>query len=266
MNETGNELPGKDEVKDEGKKGLVVDRLALYLIFIGIVVLLDLALGRPILSRIMPAPTSSPTPTPTLSPTSTSSPTSTPTPRPVIIEHIRAASELVTVHYTVQKVVESFRENQMWTSRIETLLGVSGQRVLLVAYGEVRAGLDLSQIEEGDVIVDGEQVAVVLPMAEILSSKLDNEKTYVYDYEKGIFSPDDPGLFDEVRQIAEKEIVEAALEDGILDKAQTNAQAYLILLLHSLGFGEVRFMVATPTPTSTPTATSTPAVEKTPAP
>ncbi len=266
MKATSDELPGEDKGKNEGRKSLAVDRLVLYLILFGLLILLILALrgaltlDLTVLSQATPTPTSSPTPTPTLTPTTT------PTPRPLVIERIRAVSELVTVHYTVQKVVEGSRENPAWTGRVEKLLGISGQRVLLVAYGEVRAGLDLSQMEEDDIIIDGDQAVVVLPMAEILSSKLDNEKTYIYDYEKGIFTPEDPGLFDEVRQIAEKEIVEAALEDGILDKAQTNAQAYLLLLIHSLGFREVRFMVATPTPTLTPIALPTPTVEKTPIP
>lgn len=262
-NETGHELRS-DELhdKDEGKKSSTGNRLVSCLALFGGLVLLSLALvgamtlGRTVLSQTMATPTSSPTCTPT----------PVPILRPAVIERIRAVSELVTVRYTVQKVVEGFRENQAWTSRVETLFGVSGQRVLLVAYGEVVAGLDLSRIGEDDIIIDGDQVVIILPVAEILSGKLDNEKTYVYDYEKGIFTPDDPGLFDEVRQMAEKEIVEAALEDGILDKAQTNAQAYLLLLLHSLGFREVKFMIATPTPTSTPTSTATPTVEKTPMP
>jgi hypothetical protein len=40
---------------------------------------------------------------------------------------------------------------------------------------------------------------------------------------------------------AEKEILEAALSDGILKQAQVNAEAYLFRLLGSLGFSNVRF-------------------------
>jgi hypothetical protein len=43
---------------------------------------------------------------------------------------------------------------------------------------------------------------------------------------------------------AEKEILEAALSDGILEQAQVNAEAYLFRLLGSLGFSNVRFSSA----------------------
>jgi hypothetical protein len=43
----------------------------------------------------------------------------------------------------------------------------------------------------------------------------------------------------EARQAAEEEILKAALEDGILDMAQANAESYIRHLILTLGFKEV---------------------------
>ena len=58
-----------------------------------------------------------------------------------------------------------------------------------------------------------------------------------------------------MRARAEEELVRRAMEDGILTQAEANAKAYLLLLLHSLGFTEVEFQpkimpqpIVTPTP------------------
>jgi hypothetical protein len=41
---------------------------------------------------------------------------------------------------------------------------------------------------------------------------------------------------------AEEEIVHAALEDGILEQAQINAENYLYRMMRSLGFPDVIFV------------------------
>jgi len=52
---------------------------------------------------------------------------------------------------------------------------------------------------------------------------------------------------------AEKEILNAAVEDGILDFAQENAETYVTRLILSLGFEKVEFTEVSPAdPTSTP--------------
>ena len=66
-----------------------------------------------------------------------------------------------------------------------------------------------------------------LPPAEIFIATLDNEKSYVYDRETGILAKPDVNLETLVRQRAEEEIRNAAINDGILEQAQVNAEAYL---------------------------------------
>ena len=84
-------------------------------------------------------------------------------------------------------------------------------------------------------------MTIKLPKSEVLQSKLDNDKTYVYDRQTGLFSKPDPNLESQIRQAAEEEIVKAATEDGILVKARENAQQTLRTLLKGLGYENVQF-------------------------
>ena len=158
------------------------------------------------------------------------------TSRPVIIEQIRALSKLETVHYEMQKVISGSS-----TGPLPDFL--TGDKILLVAQGEVVAGIDLGKLESGDITVEGNIVTVRLPDAEVLYSKLDNDETYVYERETNIFRKlaPDPNLETQVRQAAEKEILQSAIEDGILTKAQTNAEQVIRTLITGLGYEEIIF-------------------------
>ena len=118
-----------------------------------------------------------------------------------------------------------------------------------MAHGEVIAGVDLARLGPNDVLVNGEgRVTIVVPAAEIFVTRLDNEKSYVYERATGLFTKGDINLESQARQVAEDEIRNGALEDGILNTAQTNANAVLERLLRSLGFTDVVIVVATPVP------------------
>ena len=156
---------------------------------------------------------------------------------PVVVEGVRELDQLATVQVTESILVtrESGAENAL-----ERLF--SGEKVLLVATGDVEAGVDLSEIGEDDVRVEDETVTIRLPEPEVLSSSLDEENTRVYDrdYSPLNLRPDDD-LVEEARAEAEERIEAAARENGILGTAETNAEDSVRALVVALGFREVRF-------------------------
>jgi hypothetical protein len=195
-------------------------------------------------------PTVTPTPTPTFTSTPTSTPTPTPTPATLILR-VRALSRLETIRYSMETIIEGGSDPGGFLS----FLGIGREKLVLIARGQVMAGVDFGRMEPDDIVVNGQKVTLYLPPAEILVSKLDNERTGVYEYEKGLFTRRDVQLESELRARAEEELVRRAMEDGILTQAETNAKAYLLLLLHSLGFTEVEFqpkIVPQPMVTATP--------------
>ncbi|MDQ5824633.1 MAG: DUF4230 domain-containing protein [Chloroflexota bacterium] len=161
-------------------------------------------------------------------------PTVTINTQPAVISQIRGLSRLETVNYQLEKVVTGKSSGPL-----PDLL--TSDKILMVAHGEVVAGIDLSRLKPEDVTVLSDTVTITMPKAEVLYTRLDNDKTYVYDRQTGIFSKPDPNLESEMRRVAEKEILDAALEDGILDKATENARTVLRTLVTGLGYKDVRF-------------------------
>lgn len=152
---------------------------------------------------------------------------------PAVVEKIRQLSRLETVDYSIDKIVEGSRQNPYLPNFLV------GDKLLLVAHGDVVAGVDLSQLQAADVAVDGSHVKVRLPQAQVLSTRLDNAHTRVYSRITGLLVEADPNLESEVRLAAEDQFTQAALADGVLEKARQNAQASVSALLRGLGFQSV---------------------------
>jgi post-segregation antitoxin (ccd killing protein) len=155
---------------------------------------------------------------------------------PVVVEGVRELDQLATVRWR-ESIVVTRASGGDFLDRL-----FSGEEVLLVASGNVDAGVDLSEIGEDDVRVRGETVTFDLPEPEVLSASLDEEKTRVYDrdYSPLNVRPDDD-LVEEARARAEERIEEAARENGILQTAETNAEDSIRAFVQTLGFREVRF-------------------------
>ena len=117
---------------------------------------------------------------------------------------------------------------------------LTGEKIVLVATGGVKAGVDLVALGEDDVEIDGEKVTTRLPEPEMFSSSLDEEKTAVYNRDQGTLRlrPDDE-LVGEARREAEITTVQ---ENGILDYANSNAEASIRAFVATLGFDEVEFV------------------------
>lgn len=160
-------------------------------------------------------------------------PTPTIVPDPVtIVREVRGLSRLETAAYTIEKIITA-------ESQQGPLAFLLGDRLILVAHGQVIAGIDLGKLEERDITVrDDGSVDIVLPKAEVFVTALSNEQSYVYDRDTGVMGMK-ADLETEARRVAEEEILDAALEDGILDMAQKNAETYVRHLVLALGFENV---------------------------
>ena len=62
----------------------------------------------------------------------------------------------------------------------------------------------------------------------------------------GLLTKGDVNLETSARRLAEDAVAESALEDGILEQAGKNAEAYFSLLFRDLGYPEVIFVDKTP--------------------
>jgi hypothetical protein len=156
--------------------------------------------------------------------------------QPTVVRQIQQLQRLETVDYTMDKIISGERDNPYLPKFLV------GDRLLLVVHGEVVAGVDLGKVQPGDVSVNARSISLRLPAAEVFSTRIDNAKTRVYSRDTGLFSTPDPNLESEVRQEAERQLQQAALQDGILKTAQQNAHNTLGSMLKGFGFDQVQIL------------------------
>jgi len=151
------------------------------------------------------------------------------------INEIRALARLETIQYSIEKVITGETGGG-------TFQALFGDKILFVGHGTVIAGIDMEKLQPEHMRFENGVLTVRLPPAEIFIATLDNEKSYVYDRETGILAKPDVNLETLVRQRAEEEIRAAAIEDGILEQAQVNAEAYLFKFFAALGYPNTIFI------------------------
>ncbi len=163
-------------------------------------------------------------------------PTPTIIPDPVTyINEVRALARLETIQYSIEKVITGETGGG-------TFQALFGDKILFVGHGTVIAGIDMEKLQPEHMRFENGVLTVRLPPTEIFIATLDNEKSYVYDRETGILAKPDVNLETLVRQRAEEEIRAAAIEDGILEQAQVNAEAYLFKFFAALGYPNTIFV------------------------
>jgi Protein of unknown function (DUF4230) len=153
--------------------------------------------------------------------------------QPTVVRQIQQLQKLETVSYTMDKIIGGARDNPYLPKFL------AGDRILLVVHGEVVAGVNLANIKNTDVSVQGHNISLHLPPAEVFSTRIDNAKSRVYSRDTGLFSSPDPNLESEVREEAERQLQQSAVVDGILKSADQNARNTVTGMLTGLGFTQV---------------------------
>lgn len=165
----------------------------------------------------------------------------------LIIKEVRGVSELTTAVFTMEAVVP--------TSRNRTLAGfaVGTTKLLYIARGEVRAGIDLSQITATDILVADNGIQVRLPSPRLIDSKIDVSRSQIYDYDRGFLNLG-PDVAPELLTMAEREALEkvtaAACNANLLQQANDRAELVVTRLLSLSGYQNVTVQTQLPEPTA----------------
>jgi hypothetical protein len=153
----------------------------------------------------------------------------------VVLKQVQTLSQLVTIKYVMEKVevLEDPPQN-FWRQFLP-----DNTRVILVAHGIVKAGVDLQQLKPENVRVSGKKVVIALPRAQITDAYLDEKQTQVIEHNPGFLRTFNKDLEQSTRQNALDDIRRAAREAGILKEADERARAQLANLMTQLGFEQV---------------------------
>lgn len=159
--------------------------------------------------------------------------------RPPTLQQVKALADLTTVQTLLSTIVEADQ------ARVGNVVY---ERLILLACGRVKAGVDLSKMTDADITVsaDGKTARVRLPKAQLLDTYLIDDPaqpctTKVYDRTNLILLPASKDLEGVARDKAVKAITETAVQAGILAEADKNARAAIERVLMNSGFDKVEF-------------------------
>ena len=147
-----------------------------------------------------------------------------------VVHEVQSLSDLVTVKYVMDKVV--VLEDVKWYGE---------NRVLLLAQGVVKAGIDLKRLKPENVSISGKKITLKLPPTEITDAYLDDKASQVIDHTTGLLRTFDKDLEQTARQNAVDDIARAARRAGILDEADKRGREELQNFFKRAGFETVEF-------------------------
>jgi hypothetical protein len=155
---------------------------------------------------------------------------------PDVILAMRDLSKLETSSFHIEKVIEI-------TETQKSVFGLVDAKdaLLLVAVGEVVAGVDLEKLDAGSVKSDWAKktVTVTLPAPEVFHARLDNEATHVYSRSTDTLAKRNEQLESKARAEAEAAMKDGAIKGGILVRARAQAERTVRATLRSLGFDHI---------------------------
>lgn len=151
-----------------------------------------------------------------------------------VMEKFKTISELNSIEMYFNEIID-FKNAKFFQ---EFKVPFTEKAFVFKVEAKVKAGIDLSQLEEKDIAIQDKSITIKLPNPKITSKEILSSKLY---YEKD-------GLFNEVTtedtlialESFQNTLESHALESGIIEKAETNTKLYVENLLYSMGFETVQ--------------------------
>lgn len=161
-------------------------------------------------------------------------------PTPSVVTALRDLARLESAEAHVERVVDLRDRQSVFFGTVD-----ADDAILLVAAGDIVAGVDLSQLPDDAIEADitAHRVRIRLPPAQVFSARLDNQRTYVHTRTTDVLARRSQTLETRARQEAERTLQAAALEGGLLTRADRNAARTVESLVRSLGYTDVDVQV-----------------------
>ncbi len=164
-----------------------------------------------------------------------------------VVEAVRGVGRLELAHYRLSVT-------QATETNVPIVLGMlqipRKSKVLIIASGEAIGCIDLAKLDSAAVQIADSVVTLRLPAPEVCTHRVIMSESEVYSAEHSMLMMGDDqlkaALVKGAFKNAEQTVLETALQRGILDETNRQAQTFLTSLLMRLGFKRV---VIVPAPT-----------------
>ena len=157
--------------------------------------------------------------------------------RGLVVGKIQQASDLATTEFTVEKIVHGTK-----TKKIAWFIKLSEARFLAYSQAKIKAGIDLSDIGEDDIQIEGRKITLRLPPVKVINFSYPpssfQEDTLISD-PKSFLNTISIGDQEKFFRDAELDIRNNLEYMGIVETTQNHTSTMLRQLLRSLNYNEV---------------------------
>lgn len=161
-----------------------------------------------------------------------------------VVEKVRNIGEFTSACYYEEMVLKSqkrsdFNDNLLGKLSNKISDGEYTDEIVIIANGKVRAGFDLSDLAENNIMVNGDTLSLVLSPVKIFDVII-NPSGYEIYVEHGNWKHDEVAA---IQSQAIEKLNTNAAEYGLLAKAEKSGLQKLKQLFMSLGFSDVHISV-----------------------
>ena len=162
------------------------------------------------------------------------------------VNEIRELAEMITITAFDEVVVDSIKASKY--DLVKNLTGFSApglspaaDRIVIITKGKVQAGTDLAYLMPDDIYTNDDSISLVLPPSKILDV-ISNPSDFSTFIETGDWPP---AAVTSLKQKARALILNRALSNGILFRADQRSKLIMENFLRSLGFQKINISIGT---------------------
>jgi Protein of unknown function (DUF4230) len=168
--------------------------------------------------------------------------------QPALLKSIQDMSRFVAAQGNFQVIVDVQNDKKYIPDFLVN------DRTLFVAAGSVEAYVDFGSIGQGAIqeSADHKTVQIKLPAPQLNKPSLDHDKSYVFAQQKGVLNHlgdvfnNDPNKLQQLYQLGEQKITDAAKDSELTQRAEENTRKMLDGMLRSLGYTSITITFAAP--------------------
>ena len=148
---------------------------------------------------------------------------------------LRDMGELATTSYTISKIVKA-NDNKTWYK-------IGDRKILISCKATLKAGIDLTQLTDKDVVVSGETVKIYLPEPHLINLNILPQDIKVEHEDISLFrqsfsNADRDALLGQ----AEAQIKASVTDLGIIKTSEEHTRIFLTKFLQNAGFRDVQII------------------------
>lgn len=155
---------------------------------------------------------------------------------PVLVKEMKNIAQLMTMSSYDEVVVDS---SKSWSADFPGFSGEksisSKSQLVVIAKGQIVAGIDLQELDQNKIVLAGDSVSITLPKAKVLDAIVNPSQYEIFIEEKGW----EPGEVNSIKVRARDQMIDRALRQGLLTKADTKARMIMENFLRSAGFKKI---------------------------